>query len=594
MPFRRLLLAATLLTAARAGAQPVEGLYLGAGAGLDFVPDLNDQGVRLRTRDPGFAGVLSLGWGFGNGWRAEIEGNYRTDEVDRLSLNGARVGSSGYYDKYGAMANLMFDFDLSSFGIAPSTYQPYLGFGGGYVWNEIRKARFAVAGSGYRIEDTDPQFAYQAILGSAFGLGNLAPGLSVTAEYRFLGTLDPKFTINRTSGPAGPRRARQLRADELQPLRPARPALCLQPAAGRRRPVPAPVAAPEVARTYLVFFDWDRADLTDRARQIIAEAAGAARRVQTRGSRSPAMPTVRHAAIQPAPVAAPRRGGGDRAGEAGRRPGGDRGHRLRRDQAAGADRGRGARAAEPPGRDRPALSGRARARRAGPRPDEGGRRDGDPLPGRRLGAARPLLLLCGAGDDCRTAHDPALGRPEGGNAGVFGAFMLLAPGLAMVIASAVMIAMAEVLADRIAPWPPAWRGSRRGCRRAPGTDRRYPSKRPATASSLPAAAGSRSAGAVMMAWSSARSQPAGHGLARLAEHRDHALRPASWPCRRCRTAPSPFVHRDVVVVGMPAVEVGHHGDGHVADLGLAGELGLRHVGHADDVQPQAPVQPLSA
>ena len=25
-------------------------------------------------------------------------------------------------------------------------------------------------------------------------------------------------------------------------------------------------------RTYLVFFDWDRADLTDRARQIIAEA----------------------------------------------------------------------------------------------------------------------------------------------------------------------------------------------------------------------------------------------------------------------------------------------------------------------------------
>ena len=27
------------------------------------------------------------------------------------------------------------------------------------------------------------------------------------------------------------------------------------------------------ARTYLVFFDWDRADLTDRARQIVAAAA---------------------------------------------------------------------------------------------------------------------------------------------------------------------------------------------------------------------------------------------------------------------------------------------------------------------------------
>ena len=34
------------------------------------------------------------------------------------------------------------------------------------------------------------------------------------------------------------------------------------------------------SRTYLVFFDWDRADLTDRARQIVAEAAQASTRVQ--------------------------------------------------------------------------------------------------------------------------------------------------------------------------------------------------------------------------------------------------------------------------------------------------------------------------
>ena len=38
-------------------------------------------------------------------------------------------------------------------------------------------------------------------------------------------------------------------------------------------------AAP--ARTYLVFFDWDRADLTARAREIITEAAQNAGRVQT-------------------------------------------------------------------------------------------------------------------------------------------------------------------------------------------------------------------------------------------------------------------------------------------------------------------------
>jgi outer membrane autotransporter protein len=42
-------------------------------------------------------------------------------------------------------------------------------------------------------------------------------------------------------------------------------------------PVPAP---PTIARTYLVFFYWDKADLTDRARQIVAEAAANSRKVQ--------------------------------------------------------------------------------------------------------------------------------------------------------------------------------------------------------------------------------------------------------------------------------------------------------------------------
>src|SRR6185437_5916980 len=39
--------------------------------------------------------------------------------------------------------------------------------------------------------------------------------------------------------------------------------------------------------------------------------------------------------------------------------------------------------------------------------------------------------------------------------------------------------------------------------------------------------------------------------------------------------------RDGVVIGMPAIEIGHHGDGGVANLRFARELGLRHVGHAD-------------
>ena len=51
------------------------------------------------------------------------------------------------------------------------------------------------------------------------------------------------------------------------------------------QPLPEPVATPPTvttpARTYLVFFDWDRADLTQRARQIVSAAAQASTHVQT-------------------------------------------------------------------------------------------------------------------------------------------------------------------------------------------------------------------------------------------------------------------------------------------------------------------------
>ncbi len=46
------------------------------------------------------------------------------------------------------------------------------------------------------------------------------------------------------------------------------------------------------------------------------------------------------------------------------------------------------------------------------------------------------------------------------------------------------------------------------------------------------------------------------------------------------------------MVGVPAVVVGDHGDGSVAEFGLAGELGLGHVRHADHVAaPDLAVHP---
>ena len=123
----------------------------------------------------------------------------------------------------------------------------------------------------------------------------------------------------------------------------------------------APAPAPAPARTYLVFFDWDRADLTARAREIITEAAQNAGRVQTTRievaghadrSGSPAYNqrlSQRRADAVAAELVAP-----------GHQPERDLGQRLWREPAAGADCRRRARAAEPPRRDRLALAFLAR------------------------------------------------------------------------------------------------------------------------------------------------------------------------------------------------------------------------------------------
>ena len=73
--------------------------------------------------------------------------------------------------------------------------------------------------------------------------------------------------------------------------------------------------------------------------------------------------------LQPRAVAAPGRGGGERARPPGCPGHGHRDHRPGRGGPAGADRGRGARAAQPPGRDRDpaAASGRRPSRPRSPK-----------------------------------------------------------------------------------------------------------------------------------------------------------------------------------------------------------------------------------
>jgi len=289
MSLKKALLAATVLSLpVAAQAQPVSGLYVGAGVGANYRdnnsenPVLSPSGVLVGQTNVksewGYAAVGSIGWGFGNGVRAELEVNYRNNGIESASVAGRGATSTGgTIHQYGVMGNAFYDFNLG-LNVAGIGITPYLGAGAGYVINDWRNVRASGPGGSIRIDDKDGRFAYQGIAGVAFGLGSVVPGLSLTTEYRFLGTLEPELGISGRSATGatavGNYTGTNYNHSVLVGLRYAfntpRPAA----------PAPAPAAAPAPARTFLVFFDWDRADLTDRARQIIAEAATNARTVR--------------------------------------------------------------------------------------------------------------------------------------------------------------------------------------------------------------------------------------------------------------------------------------------------------------------------
>ena len=289
---RSSLMAATILLApAAAMAQPIQGLYIGAGAGGNYLQQervLASPGLGLRSKDLstdiGGVGVGSVGWGFGNGLRLEVEGDVRHNRVRQINgfVNGTGPTASGG-DQYafGGMVNALFDMDIGFNWI-----YPYFGLGAGIADTRLDAVHSYRVPSGLQLVTNgwSTNFAYQGIFGLAFPLAPV-PGLSLTAEYRFYGVLDaPSFHGADNVAVGAPVHAGRgnvnLNSDYSHSLllgvryafNTAPPPAPLAPA------VQPPVVAP--SRTYLVFFDWDRADLTDRARQIIAEAAQASTRVK--------------------------------------------------------------------------------------------------------------------------------------------------------------------------------------------------------------------------------------------------------------------------------------------------------------------------
>ncbi len=286
MKFRMTLLAATVLAApfalpTLAQAQPVTGPYVSGGIGYNIMSSQkgknvildnqnNTNSVRIVTHN-GWTGQGSIGYGFGNGFRVELEGDYYQNNFSKSHFAGNQFPASGKEEKYGVFGNVLYDFDVG----LPYLF-PYLGAGIGWQHSFFDGFSSGYNGAVY-VNKSRATVAYQGIAGLAFPIPGVA-GLSATLEYRFM-ALPASRKYNGVNYVSGVRTNASFTAGseynnsilvgmryQLFTPQPVPPA-----------PAPAPVAAPAPApaQTYLVFFDWDKYNLTPRAVDIIAQAAQA-------------------------------------------------------------------------------------------------------------------------------------------------------------------------------------------------------------------------------------------------------------------------------------------------------------------------------
>lgn len=297
MKLRSALLIATFLTApVVAMAQPVSGLYVAGGIGGNYLTPVS---AKLRQSTPnlgnsnpystttgnlksngGFAGVASIGYGLGNGLRIELEASGITQSV-RVTGFSSLVAGGGQLNTYGGGVNAIYDFNLGG------PIVPFVGIGAGYTQTSLTGFKmYSPGGNPVYNASTSGKggFTGVALLGASYNIASV-PGLALTAEYRFSAVAtNQTYSGAVTSTGFSPTNAtlklgNQYNNSLLLGLRYAFNAP--RPAA----PVVAPVAvvapAPAPARTYLVFFDWDKDNLNARALQIIGEAAQASTRVAT-------------------------------------------------------------------------------------------------------------------------------------------------------------------------------------------------------------------------------------------------------------------------------------------------------------------------
>ncbi len=263
-------LAVASVGAAQAGTVMPDGWYVSLAAGANWVPNdkvrWSSTGTSTNYRyswDTGYAVLASVGYDFDNHWRAELEVGYRHNksksactaggcfDPDNTGVGSGPPGESLW--QLSQMVNVLYDFSLGG----NWTASVGAGIGGNLVVFEDEGHEFddyVLAGQligevGYRFADRWQAFAtYHYMLMSD---PNLSGGGSYTPVHMDLQNHTVAIGIRF-----------DLQADHMAP--PPEP----------ERPMP---AEPKRPRQYIVFFGFNKSNLSAEAERVVSEAAAAAK-----------------------------------------------------------------------------------------------------------------------------------------------------------------------------------------------------------------------------------------------------------------------------------------------------------------------------
>jgi len=234
---KKVLLAAAAVVALPAIAEaqdmmaPQPGVYLGVEGGLNWLFNTTILGQNVSPQT-GWALGGKIGYDF-IGPRVEVEGLYRQNITGNFFGNRAITGQ---ISQVSAMANFLYDFN------ALGTIVPYIGAGAGVGFVD----------SDFSLGSTN--FAYQGILGVGW---NATSNLRFNLEGRYYGTTNPQVAgTTWTNNNAMVLASVQVKFGAAPPP----------------PPPPPPVVAPP---SFMVFFDWDRSNLSQQALATIQQAANA-------------------------------------------------------------------------------------------------------------------------------------------------------------------------------------------------------------------------------------------------------------------------------------------------------------------------------